>query len=80
MSNPIDLTKVWIKWPGPGELRGEGHWYRGDAMVFDTREYGSVEGVIAHLVETGYLPVHHGDSPPEDDPDNEHGTIPADDE
>jgi hypothetical protein len=50
------MTK-WIKWPAPGQFRGEGEWLRlenapcSEAYWYDCHD-------------TGYLPTHEGDQPP----------------
>lgn len=50
------MTK-WVRYPGPGEFRGEGKWER-------IEDVGADEGLWKVWQETGFLPTHEGDKPP----------------
>lgn len=51
--------KKWVRYPGPGEYRGRGEWRT-------IEDIGMTETEWAELGETGYLPTHEGDAPPDD--------------
>jgi len=53
------VTK-WIRYPGPGEFRGEGEWHSIDDL-------GVSEEKFAEYKESGFLPTHEGDAPPPKD-------------
>lgn len=45
--------KYWIKYPGPGEFRGEGKWEEVTKETFDA-------------ISEGFLPKHQGLEPPKE--------------
>lgn len=51
------MTK-WVRYPGPGQFRGEGTW----RTIADLK---LTEGEWDELAESGFLPTHEGPEPPE---------------
>lgn len=51
-----EMTK-WIKWPGPGQIRGEGKWYKIEELVMTDLDWEWY-----HIHE--YVPTYEGDEPP----------------
>lgn len=51
--------KKWVRYPGPGQYRGDGEWRT-------IEDIGMTELEWAELVENCYLPTHLGDTPPLD--------------
>ena len=43
------MTKYYVRWPGPGEFRGEGEWRECELDYYEW------------CLETGYLPVKEKD-------------------
>jgi hypothetical protein len=52
------MTKRWIKWPQPGQIRGEGKWEESTPITSDYFE---------HCKRTGWLPTAEQDEKPDDD-------------
>ncbi len=50
----------WLKWPGPGEFRGEGEWKKIPEPEDDPEQFK----YWAWCKETGYLPVREQDDEP----------------
>jgi len=66
-------NKHWVKFPGPGEMRGQGIW-----VAVEDENAGTGVSLADRLqmwnyyMQTGFLPTHVGPEPPdEDDKDNE---------
>lgn len=59
------MSKHWVKVPRPGEFRGAGDW-----VEFEKSVYGHPAKDCwsnwDFLRNTGYLPTHFGETPPED--------------
>ncbi len=54
------MSKRWVKYPGPGEFRGEGEWMPVESINFlDT----TVDEGWQYLKETNYLPTYVGENP-----------------
>lgn len=49
----------WVRYPGPGEYRGEGTW----RTIADA---GVTAAEWEEIKDTGWLPTHEGDEPPKD--------------
>jgi len=47
--------KRWIKWPGPGQMRGDGDWIEFDGSEEDWEWFSTHD----------YVPIHVGDKAPE---------------
>ena len=54
------MTK-WIKWPAAGQYRGDGEWRSIDDIKVSEAKWQEYK-------ETGFLPVHEGDAPPDAQP------------
>jgi hypothetical protein len=46
-----------VRWPGPGQYRGDGEWKRIREVKVTPEEWENFKA-------TGYLPTHEGDEPP----------------
>lgn len=56
------MTKRWIKWPGPGQIRGEGEWREISTLALGLADWKSINA-------SGYLPTHEGDETPKEEDD-----------
>lgn len=50
--------KKWIKWPAPGQFRGEGEWVLASSIGCTDKDFAEVQ-------ETQYVPTHVGETPPD---------------
>lgn len=55
---PGEPTTKWLKWPGPGEIRGEGQWRT-------IQDWGCSEETWRFYRDTQYVPTFEGDAPPD---------------
>ena len=58
-----ELQTRWVKLPGPGEMRGEGHWIDFDRLAYDNK-WSKLEIEAQWNQWKNLLPVHIGDKPP----------------
>ena len=57
------MSQKWVKYPAPGQIRGEGSWYRLEDLKLTEAEWD-------HYRRTQFLPVYEGDVPPWEVPDD----------
>lgn len=55
------MSRLWIKVPGPGQIRGEGAWQEA-TIAAELEEWDQCRA-------TGFLPTFKGETPPQEPPD-----------
>lgn len=56
--------RKWIKYPGPGEMRGEGEWYEVAVDQIPAISGPASEALFTDCRSTGYLPTAEQDDKP----------------
>lgn len=55
----LQALQKWIRYPGPGEFRGQGKWFKLEDTDYTVDDFVSLE-------LSGFLPTYRGDNPEEE--------------